>query len=344
MQLGQFLPLSSLTSYDFPMSRISGSNLDRSFDNVINFRDVGRTVNQILGEKLLNEGVLFRSARLDEASEEDVRRLTRDLRITTIIDLRSTTEHQMAITKYHRKHNLSTMPSIHSESQGEDSYIHLPSLDNTKTHRHLISLTGRAFEKQLLWRLDWWHFAKVLAYLAAGYKHVAVRIIGEKVMKPAGLTGLAMDTLEASTKEVTEIFRLLSSESSSPASDTYSSPQDESKIRSGVLVHCTQGKDRTGLIVLLSLLLTGVVSADTIAREYVLSEKELENEPAEEKETRMRDIRALGLDEEYARCPPDFTQRITEFLDEKYGGVEEYLEFAGVDEAVAKSVRGRFVA
>ncbi|KAL4881494.1 protein-tyrosine phosphatase-like protein [Aspergillus karnatakaensis] len=314
---------------------MSSAETHHPFDNVINFRDVGKTINGALGKTLLQEGVCFRSARLDEASEEDMRRLTVDLHITTIIDLRSTTEHQMAVTKYKRNHKLPTTASPDSEPEADEGYVHLPSLKNTETHRHLISLTGRAFEKHLLWRLDWWNFTKVLAYLAAGYKHAAVRIIGEHIMKPAGLVGLAMDTLEASTAEIKEIFELLGSESDAAT---------ESQVKSGVLIHCTQGKDRTGLVILLSLLLTGVVDADAISGEYVLSEKELEKEPAEEKETRMKEIRALGLDEEYTKCPPDFTQRITAFLNEKYGGVKKYLEFVGVEDRVLENVRRRFVA
>ncbi|KAL4914025.1 protein-tyrosine phosphatase-like protein [Aspergillus aurantiobrunneus] len=311
------------------------TDTDRSFDNIINFRDVGRTVNQLAGQELLKERVLYRSARLDDASEDDIRYLTGDLHISTIIDLRSTTEHQMAIKKNKRRKNIPTTTFPDTEPQGEEGYIHLPSLENTATHRHLISLTGKAFERQLLWRLDWWNFTKVLAYIAAGYRHDAVRIVGENVMKPAGLTGLAMDTLEASSAEIKSVFEVFSS--LDPEADMYGPS-------SGVLVHCTQGKDRTGLVVLLSLLLTGVVDAEVMASEYLLSETELENIPREEKEQRMREIRALGLDEEYARCPGDFTQRITGFLGEKYGGVRGYLEFIGVEEGTIENVRRRFLA
>ncbi|KAL4779090.1 protein-tyrosine phosphatase-like protein [Aspergillus varians] len=309
---------------------MTDTDLDRPFDSIINFRDVGRTINQFTGQKLLKEGVLFRSARLDEASREDIRRLTGDLHISTIIDLRSTTEHQMAVKKYMRTHNIPTPSSPGPEPQGEEGYIHLPSLDNTDAHRHLISLTGKAFEQQLLWRLDWWNFTKVLAYIATGYRQDAIRIVGENVMKPAGLTGLAMDTLEASVAEVKAIF------------DLFSSPDVDAGA--GVLVHCTQGKDRTGLVILLSILLTGVVDAEVIAKEYVLSETELENEPKEEKEERMREIRALGLDEEYVRCPKDFTVMITGFLGEKYGGVRGYLEYIGVGKEATETVRRRFLA
>ncbi|KAL2808666.1 protein-tyrosine phosphatase-like protein [Aspergillus granulosus] len=303
-----------------------------SFDSIINFRDVGRTVNQIAGKKLLKEGVLFRSARLDEASNDDIRRLTDDLNIRTIIDLRSTTEHHMAITKYRKSHP-SSQETTEGELQQGEEYIHLPSLSDTKTSRHLISLTGRAFEIQLLWRLDWWNFAKVLAYLASGYRQDAVKLIGEHVMKPAGLTGLAMTTLEASTVELKQVFDLLS------ASDA-----DADADPSGVLIHCTQGKDRTGLIILLALLLTGAVDGETIAREYVLSEKELEREPAEEKAERMREIRALGLTEEYARCPKNFTEKVAAFLEERYGGARRYLESIGVEEAAVEAARTRFLA
>ncbi|KAL4737487.1 protein-tyrosine phosphatase-like protein [Aspergillus similis] len=315
-------------------------DLDPPFDNIINFRDVGRTINRIAGRKILREGVLFRSARLDEASEKDIRRLTNDLHVSTIIDLRSTTEHQMAIKKHRRRHNIPT-GSSNFQPQDEHGYIHLPSLDDTTTgtRRHLISLTGKGFERQLLWRLDWWNFTKVLAYIAAGYRQDAVRIVGEHVMKPAGLTGLAIDTLEASKGEIKQIFDVLSSVDTDIAAElsTFASS-------SGVLIHCTQGKDRTGLIVLLMLLLTGVVDAEAIASEYVLSEKELENEPTEEKEERMKEIRALGLDDEYARCPKDFTQRVAAFLNEEYGGVREYLASVGFDEGTSEIVKRRLLA
>ncbi|RDW57432.1 putative tyrosine/serine protein phosphatase [Aspergillus mulundensis] len=343
---------------------MSGLNPDRPFDSIVNFRDVGRTINKLAGRKRslpqcpgmnrlsvsapcsrwsnsrLQMLIGRHENQLDEASEEDIRRLTSDLRVSTIVDLRSTTEHQMAVKKYKRAHNLPT-ESVDSQPQTGEGYIHLRPLDSTDIQRHLISLTGKAFERHLLWRLDWWNFTKVLAYIAAGYRHDAVRIVGENVMKPVGLTGLAMTTLEASTAEIKQIFDILASVKADMAANTVT---DSSTSATGVLIHCTQGKDRTGLIILLLLLLTDAVDAETMASEYVLSEEELENEPTEEKEERMREIRALGLDEEYARCPKDFTQRVTEFLTKRYGGVRKYSESVGVEEGIIESVKRRFLA
>ena len=51
------------------------------------------------------------------------------------------------------------------------------------------------------------------------------------------------------------------------------------------VVHCTHGKDRTGLLVALLLLLLGV-SQKAVVRDYVLSEKELKVPPPSPPHTR----------------------------------------------------------
>lgn len=39
---------------------------ESDLEGILNFRDVGKTVNQFLGNRQLREGVFFRSARLGE--------------------------------------------------------------------------------------------------------------------------------------------------------------------------------------------------------------------------------------------------------------------------------------
>ncbi|KAE8163169.1 protein-tyrosine phosphatase-like protein [Aspergillus tamarii] len=291
---------------------------DRPFDNIINFRDVGRSINRLMGKKVLNEGVLFRSARLDDASERDKRRLTDELHIATIIDLRSTTEHQMATAKLHTETGTSASPNNNTD--------HLFQLPHVR--RQLISLTGKAFERSLLWRLDWWNFFKVLALAASGYRNDAVIIVGEQVMSPRGLIGLGLDTLDSSMAEMREIFELLASQ------------RDGGDRTYPVLVHCTQGKDRTGLVVLMLLLLTGVVSDEAMTADYVRSEPEL----VVEVEERMKEIRKLGLSEDYTKCPDGFTMEIQRHLQERYGGVEGYLRFVGVEKKRLDVIREALVA
>lgn len=142
-------------------------------------------------------------------------------------------------------------------------------------------------------------------------------------MNPRGLIGLGEDTLDCSLAEIRSVFEILAADDSYP-----------------VLVHCTQGKDRTGLVVLLLLLLTGVVGEELISGDYMKSEAEL----VPELEERLKEIRALGLDEEYAKCPPGFTTAIKTLLDSKYGGVEGYLSTLGIDPEKQERIRRRLMA
>ncbi|KAJ5585294.1 uncharacterized protein N7459_005094 [Penicillium hispanicum] len=334
------------------MARQSSIDLDspdRPFDNIINFRDVGRSINQFCGVQMLKEGVLFRSARLDDASERDKRRLAEELHIATVIDLRSPTEHQMA-TRKRRAENAGAGENVSdTDLTGAavpvDAGEHL--LQIPESHRALISLTGKALERSLLWKLDWFHYMyanpsapsspdplvrchsnaplnrKVLAMAATGYRPAAVRIVGEQVMQPRGLTGLAQDTLDASMAELRAVFELLARDDAYP-----------------ILVHCTQGKDRTGLVVLMTLLLAGdTVPAPAIVDDYTRSELEL----VPEFEERMREIRLLGLGEAYTRCPSDFVAATTEYLQSQYGGVTEYLTDIGIDAAMQKRIRQKIL-
>ncbi|KAI9923638.1 hypothetical protein ASPWEDRAFT_737692 [Aspergillus wentii DTO 134E9] len=305
------------SSHDHPrQSSIDLDSADRPFDNIINFRDVASSINDCLGSRVLKEGVLFRSARLDDASERDKRRLTDELHISTVIDLRSSTEHQIATKKRRAENGLPVEQAALPKAEE-----HLVQLGGVR--RELISLTGKAFERSLLWKLDWYNFLKVLALAASGYRPDAVVIVGQQVMSPRGLIGLGQDTLDSSTAEMKELFELFAKEETYPA-----------------IVHCTQGKDRTGLMVLLLLLLTGLVPEDAIATDYVKSEPEL----VLEFEERMKEIRMIGLSEDYTRCPPGFTSEIKAHLDSKYGGVEGYLLSIGIDREKQEMVRRKLLA
>ncbi|EYE99494.1 putative tyrosine/serine protein phosphatase [Aspergillus ruber CBS 135680] len=345
------------------MSDLSAA--DRPFDNIINFRDVGKSINGLTGRRILKEGVLFRSARLDDASERDKRRLSNELHISTVIDLRSVyfplsplnqatrtdqenrTEHRMAAQRRREQHPFPQPTQEHSASETgpdeqsnlmEDDYTHLDTL--LGINRVLISLTGKAWERSLIWRLDWVNFFKVLGLSASGYRTEAVKIVVQEVMAPRGLIGLGQDTLDYSTSEIREMFDLLAGEHTPATDDT---DNDENEKDGGevlpLLLHCTQGKDRTGIIILLLLLLTHVPE-DAISDDYVRSESEL----VVEAEERLKEIRAMGIPEEYIKCPAGFTGAIRGYLGERYGGVEGYLEIVGVGKETQNKIKERLLA
>ncbi|EKV08439.1 Tyrosine/serine protein phosphatase, putative [Penicillium digitatum] len=310
------------------MSRHNSVDLDspdRPFDNIINFRDVGRSVNQFCRKDILKEGVFYRSARLDDASERDKRRLAEELHIHTVIDLRSKTEHQMG-TRKRRRENAKLDPSAKSPSPTgripPNPDEHLPEIPGSK--RALVNLTGKGFERALISKLDWLTYLKTIGLVTTGYRSDAVRLVCGSVMQPRGLTGLAQDTLDSSMGEIRSVFEILACEESYPT-----------------LVHCTQGKDRTGLVVLLVLLLVGsIVPVEAIVDDYGRSELEL----VSEFEERLEEIRAIGLGEDYTRCPPGFVSDTTEYLEHRYGGVRGYLEKAGVTVEMQERVRMKILA
>lgn len=182
--------------------------------------------------------------------------------------------------------------------------------------------------------------SKVLGLSASGYRTEAVKIVVQEVMAPRGLIGLGQDTLDYSTSEIREMFDLLAGEHTPATDDT---DNDENEKDGGevlpLLLHCTQGKDRTGIIILLLLLLTHVPE-DAISDDYVRSESEL----VVEAEERLKEIRAMGIPEEYIKCPAGFTGAIRGYLGERYGGVEGYLEIVGVGKETQNKIKERLLA
>ncbi|KAL8831070.1 MAG: hypothetical protein Q9191_001082 [Dirinaria sp. TL-2023a] len=173
-------------------------------------------------------------------------------------------------------------------------------------------------ERALLWRLSWRSLFKLLSLMALGYRLQAISILGAEVMASRGLIGLALDTLAYSTAEIQEVFHLLAGKHQYP-----------------IVVHCTQGKDRTGLAIVLLLLLLEV-PVHAIARDYMTSRRELEPEM----DDRIQEITKLGMGREFADCPEGFVDAVVLELDSKHGGVKQYLrDKVGVDEQVQAKIR-----
>jgi protein-tyrosine phosphatase len=106
-----------------------------------------------------------------------------------------------------------------------------------------------------------------------------------------------------------------------------------------VVVHCAAGKDRTGIVVALLLLVAGVPRA-SVVDDYVLSESEQEI---------GRLLAGLDPDvreraEAFSRSRPETIGTALEHLDATYGGVRRYLRDAcGLSENELTAVRTRLV-
>ncbi|KAE9366189.1 tyrosine/serine protein phosphatase-like protein [Stipitochalara longipes BDJ] len=286
----------------------AGADIERGetkqipFENILNFRDVGKTINEFVGKKLVTEGKVFRSARPDDATFVDRKRLKEEYGIKTIIDLRTVTEHANQVKK--RQGDLKTPALVQSNAAlAEPSQI--PGIDYLN-----VNINGKGFERSLLWQLSAWSIVKLITLMAFGYRMEAISILGREVMQPRGLVGLGFDSIDHCGPEIADALRAYSTSSNYP-----------------ILIHCTQGKDRTGLVIALVLLLLSV-PVPAITDDYCMSEGELEPE----RESRLQEIRSIGLTEDFAGCPADWIEKIEGHLNEKYGGVRGYCRSIGFSE------------
>jgi protein tyrosine/serine phosphatase len=109
-----------------------------------------------------------------------------------------------------------------------------------------------------------------------------------------------------------------------------------------VVVHCLGGKDRTGLITALLLRIAGV-PAEAVGEEYALTEAALAPTTAawiaqgpDEADRRRREL--------LRPAPASVMVDVLRGLDERYGGVGEYLRGAGVTDDSLERIRDRLVA
>jgi protein-tyrosine phosphatase len=172
---------------------------------------------------------------------------------------------------------------------------------------HEVNFNGSAFSRMLISKLTWMETFRLIGLMIFGYRLDAIKILAP-TMESMGLIGLAISSLDVCTKEVKQIFDFLGDEANWPT-----------------LVHCTQGKDRTGLIIMLLLFLLNV-DISAIDKDYMLSGPELEAE----RPGRIKEIQSIGLSEQFALCAPNVVEKVHAHVQEKFGGVEGYLQSTGV--------------
>ncbi|KAF1963946.1 hypothetical protein BU23DRAFT_93323 [Bimuria novae-zelandiae CBS 107.79] len=277
--------------------------------SIPNFRDAGAFVNEQSGQARVKTGLLYRGARPDEATYHDQQKLVSEYKLKTIIDLRTKTEHIEQAQKRDAKVKASAAAPQSNDDVAEP--LKIPGVTY-----HEINFNGSAFSRMLISKLSWREFFKLVGLMAAGYRKDAIKILAPH-MEDMGLVGLAIESLDVCTKEVKQVFDVLAKEESWP-----------------VLVHCTQGKDRTGLIVMLLLFLLQVDVA-AIEKDYLLSGPELEAEKPE----RIKEIESIGLSEQFALCSPETVRKVHSHLGEKYGGVEAYLRSIGLTQGDLTSIK-----
>ncbi|KAJ2902977.1 putative tyrosine serine protein phosphatase protein [Zalerion maritima] len=276
------------------------------FDGILNFRDVGKTVNDFMGRKYMKEGVLYRSARPDEASNHDIDRLRQDYGIKTVMDLRTKTEQLKQNDKLNTTAATanSAVPAIARRRSSVAVPLQIPGLDCVQ-----CPVTGWRFEMALLRRLALWDLLKFAFLFIFGRRVPAIRLLTKKIILPLGLIGSTTLGVRVSRREYLLSFRTVAKASNEP-----------------LLIHCTAGKDRTGAMIILILLLCEV-PLEAIEHDYFVTSESgaLESEWEE----RLKELAEFGFPEDWLGTPLDFVRDLISFIDHEWGSMDGYCSFIG---------------
>ncbi|RUP50954.1 protein-tyrosine phosphatase-like protein [Jimgerdemannia flammicorona] len=309
---------------------------------IMNFRDVGESVGKKAdgtrdidlppSESYMREGMFFRSATLDGASEADVRLLIDRYKLKTIVDLRSGIEKKdkneiemsfPTAVLWHMTPMEILAPTSDNETRrrataslpvsGDKLLSASPTSPFTPSADYPAVPAHPGVESEVV------HGRRTRAALLILFcqKPYAIRLIGQEVMAPKGLTGLYEDFVEGCQEEIVSTLKIFADPSNYP-----------------VLVHCTQGKDRTGLTTALVLSILGVPD-EVIARDYGHSRKGLEPVYSETVEYMTR----AGLGPEFADAPEEVILHILRHISSRHGSVTSFLSAIGFDQVWQDRVR-----
>jgi len=301
---------------------------DWKFEGLWNFRDVGQNYNQDLasfpgGESLrrIKEGMFFRSGKLDDATPRDLDRLMIDFSIKSVIDLRGEFEQKcgsnlvsafpgdvinpgmarQAIDALEEqaggKRRIRTRRRVR-ELEAEVGRAHPPHAT------YYINFTGNRYRHRNVWKpLPMRSKFEVISLCVQGKKPEAVKLIGETFMEPKGMLQLYEGFVNYCGAEIVAALKIIASSDSYP-----------------LLVHCSQGKDRTGLVCAMTLSLLGAPD-ELIIKDYLRTNQGLEPIRQQCIDEMARD----GLSPDFTYAPPEVIEHALQYIKRVYDGVQSYL-------------------
>ncbi|KAK9841764.1 hypothetical protein WJX81_001496 [Elliptochloris bilobata] len=107
-----------------------------------------------------------------------------------------------------------------------------------------------------------------------------------------------------------------------------------------VLVHCVIGKDRTGLVIMLLLLLCGM-DEQAVVDDYLLSEALLRTSRSKGELSTLQDFL---ISDEMIASKEDTARGTLAHLAAKYGGARGYARAIGLSDAEVRAIRGNLLA
>lgn len=112
------------------------------------------------------------------------------------------------------------------------------------------------------------------------------------------------------------------------------------EAQDAVLIHCSAGKDRTGIIVACLLSIAGV-SEEDIEADYCISELYLQHlyEKIIERSQKLYPDDPYTMDSPVLRTNAENMKTLLKYMDETHGGIVPYLQSIGIPEDVFRAIR-----
>ncbi len=282
-------------------------------DNIKNMRDIASS-----SVTSIKPGTIYRTGCVSKASENDIQ-LCNNLKVKTWIDLRSEAELHEDENLHNNKIYNDFKSFTYDKRLGQFKPLDKDTkLSPSDKRRYFISLMSESLiKKGVFFRLrKRLRFKSIFLFMLANISSRAekrVRSIFIESINKGGLGLLNELVLDYSSKEIIEVLKLLANVDNHP-----------------VGVYCTAGKDRTGLITMLTLSVLGV-SDDEILADYVLSDSAYSE--INDKKAMVASLKQVDVDPEiFLRAKPQVMKDTIAYIRNNFGSINNYLDAHGFDE------------
>eukprot|EP00040_Diaphanoeca_grandis_P030729 m.182336 g.182336 ORF g.182336 m.182336 type:complete len:364 (+) comp32110_c0_seq1:547-1638(+) len=296
-------------------------------ENIPNFRDLATATT------VLAPGLIFRSGTPAGATQNDIGYLVKTIGLKSIIDLRS---HDEVVSDDGDPNRgiYQLFTETNELTPDQTDWLHVT--ERKKLQKEISRLRREMYETSTdddnaeiprrLYRVPFINklaTAKALFAAASGWTRLAV--IGSyltaqpargkglmvKEMDKLGLAGLNKIIIERNSKPLADVLKILCDRSVHP-----------------VVINCSHGKDRTGLICAIILRLLGA-TIDEIADDYHISESHGTTPEAIEIFKKRSPLLTL---EHWTKAPKAVMKTTLLIIDGEFGGIQSYLTSIGFDE------------
>jgi protein tyrosine/serine phosphatase len=262
-----------------------------AFDGVPNFRDLGGHPTR--DGRVVAKGRLFRSAKFSFASDADAQRMG-DL-VDCLIDFRDPSE----------------VHHSHSEAQRRVESVFVPSdrgcmpKRGAKVSYRLPLVPVSALAKEVTRSATWFETLLLVITHVFCLKRLQERVF-RRVFVRHTLAWFYLFLIEHGKHCICDALKLITL---------------HLQRNNTVCFHCSHGKDRTGIIAALVQHVLGV-DDNSIVAEYAVSERLLPP-------SFTHDVLQRGFAEEWARSPAPVIVEAIEFIKQRFGTVDGYLDHIG---------------